>query len=110
MVPNLCHLTPAGETHMHDLNRAGGIGAVMAELNKIGLIDTSLITANGKTVGENIKGKFIKDNNSIRSVENPYSQTGGIAILWGNIVHFWDLQVAYHLHVLVDRHLLCRSC
>ena len=83
--PNLCHLAPAGETHMHDLNRAGGIGAVMAELNKIGLIDTSLITANGKTVGENIKGKFIKDNNSIRSVENPYSQTGGIAILWGNI-------------------------
>ena len=83
--PNLCHLAPAGETHMHDLNRAGGVGAVMAELNKIGLIDTSLITANGKTVGENIEGKYIKDNNSIRGVDAPYSQTGGIAILWGNI-------------------------
>ena len=83
--PNLCHLAPAGGTHMHDLNQAGGIGAVMAELNKIGLIDTSLITANGKTVGENIAGKYIKDNNAIRPVEDPYSQTGGIAILWGNI-------------------------
>ncbi|MGN0718613.1 MAG: dihydroxy-acid dehydratase, partial [Anaerovoracaceae bacterium] len=83
--PNLCHLAPAGETHMHDLNRAGGVGAVMAELNKIGLIDTSLITANGKTVGENIEGKYIKDNNSIKGVDAPYSQTGGIAILWGNI-------------------------
>lgn len=83
--PNLCHLAPAGDTHMHDLNNAGGIGAVMAELDKIGLIDTSLITANGKTVGENIKGKYIKDNNSIKGVDAPYSQTGGIAILWGNI-------------------------
>lgn len=83
--PNLCHLAPAGDTHMHDLNNAGGICAVMAELDKIGLIDTSLITANGKTVGENIKGKYIKDNNSIKGVDAPYSQTGGIAILWGNI-------------------------
>ena len=83
--PNLCHLAPAGDTHMHDLNNAGGIGAVMAELDKIGLIDTTLITANGKTVGENIKGKYIKDNNSIRGVDAPYSETGGIAILWGNI-------------------------
>ena len=83
--PNLCHLAPAGDTHMHDLNNAGGIGAVMAELDKIGLIDTSLITANGKTVGENIKGKYIKDNNAIKGVDAPYSETGGIAILWGNI-------------------------
>ncbi len=83
--PNLCHLAPAGDTHMHDLNNAGGIGAVMAELDKIGLIDTTLITANGKTVGENIKGKYIKDNNSIKGVDAPYSETGGIAILWGNI-------------------------
>ena len=83
--PNLCHLAPAGGTHMHDLNNAGGIGAVMAELNKIGLIDTSLITANGKTVGENIEGKYIKNNDAIKGVDAPYSQTGGIAILWGNI-------------------------
>ncbi len=83
--PNLCHLAPAGDTHMHDLNRAGGIGAVMAELAKLGLIDTTLITANGKTVGENIQGKYIKDNNAIKGVDAPYSQTGGIAILWGNI-------------------------
>ena len=83
--PNLCHLAPAGDTHMHDLNNAGGIGAVMAELDKIGLIDTTLLTANGKTVGENIKGKYIKDNNSIKGVDAPYSETGGIAILWGNI-------------------------
>ena len=83
--PNLCHLAPAGDTHMHDLNNAGGIGAVMAELDKIGLIDTTLITANGKTVGENIRGKYIKDNNSIKGVDAPYSETGGIAILWGNI-------------------------
>ncbi|MEG1067747.1 MAG: dihydroxy-acid dehydratase [Anaerovoracaceae bacterium] len=83
--PNLCHLAPAGDTHMHDLNNAGGIGAVMAELAKVGLIDTSLITANGKTVGDNIKGKFIKSNDAIRSIDSPYSETGGIAIMWGNI-------------------------
>lgn len=70
---------------MHDLNNAGGVQAVLAELNKKGLIDTSLITANGKTVGENIEGKYIKDNNAIRGVDNPYSETGGIAIMWGNI-------------------------
>ncbi|MDO4395434.1 MAG: dihydroxy-acid dehydratase [Clostridia bacterium] len=85
ITPNLCHLAPAGGTHMHDLNNAGGVQAVLAELNKKGLIDTSLITANGKTVGENIEGKYIKDNNAIRGVDNPYSETGGIAIMWGNI-------------------------
>ena len=83
--PNLCHLAPAGGTHMHDLNNAGGVQAVIAELSKKGLIDTSLITANGRTVGENIKGKYIKDSGAIRSVEDPYSETGGLAIMWGNI-------------------------
>ncbi len=83
--PNLCHLAPAGGTHMHDLDRAGGVQAVLAELNKKGLIDTTLMTANGKTVGENIGGKYIKDNNAIKSVDAPYAETGGIAILWGNI-------------------------
>lgn len=70
---------------MHDLDRAGGVQAVLAELNKKGLIDTSLITANGKTVGENIEGKYIKDTGAIKTVDAPYAETGGIAILWGNI-------------------------
>ena len=83
--PNLCHLAPAGETHMHDLDRAGGIPAVMAELDKKGLIDKSLITASGKTVGENIEGKAVIDHNAIRPVEEPFSETGGLAILFGNI-------------------------
>lgn len=85
ITPNLCHLAPAGDTHMHDLNNAGGVQAVLAELNKKGLIDTSLVTANGKTVGENIEGKYVKDNNSIKGVDAPYSETGGIAVMWGNI-------------------------
>lgn len=85
IVPNLCHLAPAGDTHMHDLNNAGGVQAVIAELNKKNLIDTSLITANGKTVGENIEGKKIIDNNAIKGVDEPYSNTGGIAVMWGNI-------------------------
>ncbi|MBQ6496128.1 MAG: dihydroxy-acid dehydratase [Firmicutes bacterium] len=84
-VPNLCHLAPAGGTHMHDLNNAGGLPAVLAELDKIGAIDTSLITATGKTVAENIKGAYIKDTSCIRPVDDPYSATGGIAIMWGNI-------------------------
>ncbi len=84
-VPNLCHLAPAGSTHMHDLNNAGGLPAVLAELNKRNLIDTSLITASGKTVAENIEGAYIKDTNCIRPIDNPYSETGGIAIMWGNI-------------------------
>lgn len=85
IVPNLCHLAPAGDTHMHDLNNAGGVQAVIAELNKKNLIDTSLITANGKTIGENIEGKKIIDNNAIKGVDEPYSNTGGIAVMWGNI-------------------------
>ncbi len=85
IVPNLCHLAPAGSTHMQDLDAAGGIPAVQAELVKKGLLDTSALTVTGKTVGENIDGAYIKDTNSIRSIDNPYSQTGGIQILWGNI-------------------------
>ena len=84
-VPNLCNLAPAGPTHMHDLNNAGGLPAVLAELAKIDAIDTSLITATGKTVAENIKDAHIKDTSCIRPVDNPYSETGGIAIMWGNI-------------------------
>ena len=85
VTPNLCHLAPAGGTHMHDLDNAGGVPAVMAQLASKGLIDTSLPTVSGKTVGENIKGRVIKDQEAITPVEEPYSQTGGIAILWGNI-------------------------
>lgn len=84
-VPNLCHLAPAGGTHMHDLNNAGGIPAVQAELAKKNLIELSLITATGKTVGENIKGAYIKNTDAIRPIDNPYSENGGLAILWGNI-------------------------
>ena len=85
VTPNLCHLAPAGETHMHDLDNAGGVPAVMAQLASKGLIDTSLLTVTGKTVGENIKGAVIKNEGAIRPIDDPYSQTGGIAILWGNI-------------------------
>ena len=85
VTPNLCHLAPAGGTHMHDLNNAGGIQAVLAELNKKNLIDTTAICANGHTVGENIDGKRILNNNAIRSIDNPYSETGGLAILFGNV-------------------------
>lgn len=85
VTPNLCHLAPAGGTHMHDLDNAGGVPAVMAQLASKGLIDTSLPTVSGKTVGENIEGRAIKDEAAIRPAGAPYSQTGGIAILWGNI-------------------------
>ena len=85
VTPNLCHLAPAGGTHMHDLNNAGGIQAVLAELNKKNLIDTTAICANGHTVAENIEGKRILNNNAIRSIYNPYSETGGLAILFGNV-------------------------
>ena len=83
--PNLCHLAPAGPTYMEDLNAAGGVYAVMNELNKKGLLYTDLITATGKTVGENIEGCVNKDPSVIRPVENPYSETGGIAVLKGNL-------------------------
>lgn len=84
-VPNLCHLAPAGPTHMPDLWAAGGIPAVQAELAKKGLLDLSLITATGKTVGENIAGAAIRDSGAIRPITDPYSPTGGIQILWGNL-------------------------
>ncbi len=84
-VPNLCHLAPAGPTHMQDLYAAGGIAAVQAELAKGGFLDTSLITATGKSVAENIRGAVIKDTGAVRPLSNPYSPTGGLQILWGNI-------------------------
>ena len=84
-IPNLCHLAPAGHTYMEELNEAGGIYAVMNELNKKGLLYTDLITATGKTVGENIKGCENKNPEVIRPIDNPYSQTGGIAVLKGNL-------------------------
>ncbi len=83
--PNLCHLAPAGPTYMEDLNEAGGVYAVMNELDKLGLLYTDIITATGKTVAENIKGCVNKNPEVIRPVENPYSKTGGIAVLKGNI-------------------------
>ena len=83
--PNLCHLAPAGPTYMEDLNEAGGVYAVMNELTKKNLLYTDLITATGKTVGENIAGCEIRDKEVIRPLDNPYSETGGLAILKGNI-------------------------
>lgn len=83
--PNLCHLAPAGHNYIEDLYKAGGIPAVMKELDKGGFINTSLMTATGKTIAENIKDAVNKNNNVLRNIENPYSKTGGIAILWGNI-------------------------
>lgn len=83
--PNLCHLAPAGHTYIEDLNEAGGVYAVMKELTKKNILHTDLITCTGKTVGENIENAFNKDTEVIRTVENPYSETGGIAILKGNL-------------------------
>ncbi len=83
--PNLCHLAPAGDTFMEDLDRAGGVYAVMKELAKKNLIDTSLLTATGKTIAENISDVENLDTNIIRPIENPYSQNGGIAVLKGNL-------------------------
>lgn len=83
--PNLCHLAPAGPTYMEDLNEAGGVYAVMKELSKLGLLNLDLITVTGKTVGENIAGAVNRDESVIRPVENPYSKTGGIAVLKGNL-------------------------
>ena len=84
-VPNLCHLAPAGSTHMQDLDAAGGIPAVQAELIKKGLLDVDALTVTGKSVGENVEGAYIKSTNAIRPIDDPYSATGGIQILWGNI-------------------------
>ena len=83
--PNLCHLAPAGRTYMEDLNEAGGIYAVMNEIDKLGLLKTDIITCTGKTVAENIKGVVNRDPEVIRTADNPYSPTGGIAVLRGNL-------------------------
>ncbi|MCH1951419.1 dihydroxy-acid dehydratase [Enterocloster sp. OA13] len=83
--PNLCHLAPAGPTYIEDLNEAGGIYAVMNEISKKGLLNLDCMTVTGKTVGENIKGCVNKNPDVIRPVEDPYSETGGIAILRGNL-------------------------
>ena len=83
--PNLCHLAPAGPTYMEDLNEAGGVYAVMNELNKKGLLHTECMTVTGKTVGENIKDCVNLNPQVIRPIDNPYSQTGGLAVLKGNL-------------------------
>ena len=83
--PNLCHLAPAGPTYMEDLNEAGGVYAVMKELTKLGLLHTDLLTCTGKTIAENIEHAYNLNPEVIRPVENPYSTTGGIAVLKGNI-------------------------
>ncbi len=83
--PNLCHLAPAGPTYMEDLNEAGGVYAVMNELTKKDLLYTDIMTVTGKTVAENIKGCINRNPEVIRPVENPYSETGGIAVLKGNL-------------------------
>ncbi len=84
-VPNLCHLAPAGPTHIEDLYAAGGVQAVMKQLADAGLLHTELPTVTGKTLSENLAGAENRDTNAIRPMDNPYSTTGGIAVLWGNI-------------------------
>ena len=84
-VPNLCHLAPAGPHHMQDLNAAGGVQAVMNELDKKGFLDTSLLTVTGRTVAENIKNKKVLNHEVVRKIETPYSPTGGLAILFGSL-------------------------
>ena len=83
--PNLCHLAPAGDTYMEDLEGAGGVHAVMAELNKAGLLDTSVLTCTGKTLGENLEGVVNRNPELIRPIDNPYSPDGGIAVLKGSL-------------------------
>jgi dihydroxy-acid dehydratase len=83
--PNLCHLAPAGPTYMEDLNEAGGVYAVLKELTKLNLIDTSVMTCTGKTLGENIETAVNSNSEIIRTIDNPYSKTGGIAVLKGNL-------------------------
>ena len=83
--PNLCHLAPAGPVYMEDLNEAGGVYAVLKELTKLGLLDTSVMTCTGKTLGENIAGAVNRNPEIIRTPDNPYTKTGGIAVLCGNL-------------------------
>ena len=83
--PNLCHLAPAGDTFMEDLDRAGGVSAVMMELTRADLLDTSVLTVTGKTMAENLAGVINRDHSIIRPIDNPYSANGGIAVLKGNL-------------------------
>ncbi len=83
--PNLCHLAPAGPHHMQDLYAAGGVRAVMAELTKLNLLETDLPTVTGKTLAENLKGARVLNHEVVRSVDKPYQETGGLAVLFGNI-------------------------
>ncbi|MDD6039395.1 MAG: dihydroxy-acid dehydratase [bacterium] len=83
--PNLCHLAPAGPTYMEDLNEAGGVYAVMKQLADIGLLNTDCMTVTGQTIGENIKNSVNRNPEVIRTVDNPYSKTGGLAVLKGNL-------------------------
>ena len=83
--PNLCHLAPAGPTYMEELNEAGGVYAVLKEIDKLGLLDTSVMTVTGKTLGENIADACNRDPDTIRTVDNAFSRTGGIAVLRGNL-------------------------
>ncbi|MBP3368940.1 MAG: dihydroxy-acid dehydratase, partial [Clostridia bacterium] len=85
VTPNLCHLAPAGRTFMEDLDEAGGVYAVMNELSKAGLLSLDCMTVTGRTIGENIEGCYNLDPSVIRPIENPYSKTGGIAVLRGNL-------------------------
>lgn len=84
-VPNLCHLAPAGNFHIQDLNEAGGIMAVYSELNKKSLVDTSVLTSNGGSLKELLEGRVNLNEEVIRPIDNPFSEDGGIAVLWGNI-------------------------
>ncbi|MCR4661843.1 MAG: dihydroxy-acid dehydratase [Clostridia bacterium] len=85
VVPNICHLAPAGPHHIEELYRAGGVPAIMSELKKKNFLNLSLITVTGKTVGENLEGVVNKNTTVVRDIDNPYMPNGGIAILWGNI-------------------------
>ncbi|MBU4209464.1 MAG: dihydroxy-acid dehydratase, partial [Proteobacteria bacterium] len=85
VTPHLCSLSPGGKDHLEDLNRAGGISAVIKELSEAGLINNECITVTAKTVGENTRDKMILDNNVIRSVDNPYHSQGGLAVMFGNL-------------------------
>lgn len=85
VTPNICHLAPAGDAHIEDLYAAGGVQAIMAELKKRDMLDLTLPTCTGKTVGENLEGVYNRNPEVIRPIETPYSETGGIAVLWGNI-------------------------
>ena len=97
-VPNICHLAPAGPHHIEQLYMAGGVPAIMKELTKRDFLDLSLITCTGKTVGENLEGVVNKNPEVVRPLENPYSQTGGIAVLWGNIARTAVLSSVRQLH------------